>query len=645
LLVALLAAWIAVPSIAQDNAVQQVGYPTDWSSSHLIFTEGGDARSQLEAQRDPRYWMQQVRRNTPVWRQRAPQVASSGDSLAAAGEAIGRGQIPIVSRSRGEEFNTHLGQDWNFSLQATGSYGGVLYYRYPAKYSFAPIATASCANDYVIYVLNTGGSSTQANVIGVNNLYVGASGGCATITGPPTGGGSGSAPTPQVKWAFDTSSSVTSTSPVISLDGKKVAYIVNATPAVLQVLTLGSGSGTVAAPTTSFGACNTTGPSMCTITLGTGRTVNVSSPFVDYATDTGYFGDDQGHLYMVSNFFSVNGTAPAIVSGWPVSTGSASTSPIVGPPVYDPATGTVFVASADGKLYGFNASTKAQITGSPLTLATDFGTSGGNISYGIWEPPIVDSTNHVLYAFYGANAAGTHAEVAQVVYYDHSAATVEFKTSATAGIPGSTSTAVAGTILVSVLTTSANTVIIPDGAFSQSYFSGFSNSTSFLYTCGASSTSSPYGASLQQFTFNSALQLTGTVYNVNTISTSAGSPANVFCSPLAEFDNAGTDYLFLSVTSTPVSGSDFRSYDITNNTANGAMTPAHTYAVSGGSSGIIVDGADSMANASSIYFDSLVTGTCTTSGANGTQASPANSGIGSVSPSFCAIKLTQSGLQ
>jgi hypothetical protein len=56
---------------------------------------------------------------------------------------------------------------------------------------------------------------------------------------------------------------------------------------------------------------------------------------------------------------------------------------------------------------------------------------------------------------------------------------------------------------------------------------------------------------------------------------------------------------------------------------------------------MIVDGADSSAQASSIYFTTLSLGTCTTTA----NANPANTGIGSAASALCAYKLTQSALQ
>jgi hypothetical protein len=630
----LLAAWIAGPLIAQDNgAAQPVGFPTDWSHKHLIFTDGGSLQSQLEAQRDPRYGMQWMRRSLPLWRNQLAAVNGGVNSAAAAGEELALGRIPLVPRPRREEPNPDLKGDWNFDLW-TGNIAdaGVAPYSYPAKYTFNPIANADCTNDFVIYGLWNDIGSPEADLVGVNNLYVGQTS-TSPLCGSPSGnnGGSGSAPTPQVKWAFNVGAAGNIPGSVaLNLTGTKVAYVVNGGTSVLHVLTLGPGGGTITAPIlpSAFGACNTAGPSLCTVTLGS--VANHSAIFADYTHDAGYVGDNSGHLYKIINLFSAGGAAPAIASGWPITAGSG----VLGAPVYDAATDTVFVGSSDGKLYGFNATTHSGISGSPLTLAAN-SVSDGDTSYGIYSPPIVDATNHVLYAFYGKNSAGAGAEAAQVVF----TSTPTFSGSATAALT------TAGTNKAAFINTVTGWTI-PDGAFSQSYFNSFSSSASFLYSCGSHTSGNPYGVSLQQFRFDSNRILQSTVSEVNVLTATGYDSANFpddLCSPVTEFLNGSTDRLFVGVPAV----SNIDSVDITSNAAgtSGTLTISSTTPL--GTSGIIVDGADSSSQASSIYFTALHPGTtCTTGGASG-AANPRNDGIGTPGDSadICAYKLTQTELK
>jgi len=606
---------------------QRTGVPLDWSHSHLIFSNPGSFAQAVRSgsvahwykiMNDPRYQIQQIRRNAPALPRDFAMLKPAAPK-------------PAPAKSQ------PLTKDWNFSLQTAALGTGVLYLRYPAKYSFSETG-ANCSSDYVIYVLNVPGSASQANLVGVNNLYVGAAGGggCGSIT---NNGGAGTNPTPQVMWAFNVATSHISTSPVLSLDGTKVAYVLNSTPPVLHVLTLPSTqSGTITSPTSSFAACGGTAPALCTVTLSStpsGNADNISAPYVDYGSDTGYVGDNNGHLYKIHPFF---GGTPAITATW------TAGSSILGPPVYDGNTGTVFVGSFDGNLYGINASTGAQITGSPLALA-----GSGTPSYGIWASPIVDSTNHVLYAFYGDNHAGTNAEVAQVVYYNSSNTTVEF-VGGSAGTPGSASST-AGTNKADFLTTSPNTYLIAEGAFSTGYYTGGpTGASSFLYACGTNALntgSNAVGVTLQQFGFSSGvLQTPKNVDTINSTLTASGIGANGEeqpCSPLTEFynTNTSTDRLFLSVPG--LSSGNILGYNITTETSGGALTPAATGTAVDGTSGIVVDGSDPTSNASSLYFTSQDSGTCTTGGASGTS-SELNNGIGTVSPAICAYKLTQSGL-
>ena len=90
---------------------------------------------------------------------------------------------------------------------------------YPAKYSFDIDAAPSCTNDYVVFGLNVAGEKPgQANLLGVEPALFEAPGGLC---------GTGNA---NVNWAYNgsTAPGAVLTSPVISLDGKKIAYVESA---------------------------------------------------------------------------------------------------------------------------------------------------------------------------------------------------------------------------------------------------------------------------------------------------------------------------------------------------------------------------------------------------------------------------------
>ena len=92
---------------------------------------------------------------------------------------------------------------------------------YPATY-VASLTSASCS-DFAVYPTGQAGSASAANIIAYNNLYVGA-GACQ-----PTD--------PTVYWAYNTGAYAVTTSPILSLDGKQIAFIEsNGTTASLVLL-------------------------------------------------------------------------------------------------------------------------------------------------------------------------------------------------------------------------------------------------------------------------------------------------------------------------------------------------------------------------------------------------------------------------
>jgi hypothetical protein len=180
---------------AQDQPRQQhVGRVLDWSYHHVIVGGGLHAADLDAAKAEPRILFHLAERNLP----RVDEVRFTGGR----GPGLDRGDhrpiLPVLSQKRG------LKVDWSLSLGT----GNVSPNMFPAKYSFDINATPSCGNDYVVFGLNVAGSTGQANLVGVNNLY------------------SGSTPrlclaNPTVNWAYNgsTAGGAVLTSPVVSLDG------------------------------------------------------------------------------------------------------------------------------------------------------------------------------------------------------------------------------------------------------------------------------------------------------------------------------------------------------------------------------------------------------------------------------------------
>ena len=101
---------------------------------------------------------------------------------------------------------------------------------YPAKFAFRT-DTANCGSattpDYVVFSTPDSGSGTQASVVAYDNLYAGCSG-----------------TRPSVYWAYNTGGQIL-TSPVISADGKQVAFVeTNGGFGILILLKWAAGTGT-----------------------------------------------------------------------------------------------------------------------------------------------------------------------------------------------------------------------------------------------------------------------------------------------------------------------------------------------------------------------------------------------------------------
>jgi hypothetical protein len=324
------------------------GVPQDWSSRQVVFTRNGLAEHPELLNREPRILHQVMQR----W----------GSEL---------GYFQGINAPSNSTPGT-IQRDWNFALGG----GRLAAEIFPAKYSFNPGAPPSCQNDYVVFALNTQGvTSGQANLVGLHNLYAGAGGSC---TGP------------NEYFAYNTTTIAgagkNATSPVLSLDGKKIAFVeTSANAAVFHVLTWTAGQGTIQ-NAANPGAAMT---SLNFVASGSTR----SSPWVDYQNDTAYVGGDDGRVYRIKPVFT--GT-PALVSSY-----ALSTSPIylLSPPVLDSKLGYLMVGSGNGKLYRVNISTGA---------VTSITIGGGTVNQGILAPPIVDITNgktFVVVADDGASGA------------------------------------------------------------------------------------------------------------------------------------------------------------------------------------------------------------------------------------------------
>jgi len=493
--------------------------------------------------------------------------------------------------------SSKMPRDWSFDLGPGASVGAGMY---PAKYSF-DVNTASCSNDFVVF--NTGGAN-EANLVAFNNLY----GGC---------GGS----VPSVMWAYATGAGGAMTSPVLSLDGTKVAFVQSAPGgAVLRIIQWRSGEGSFNRAAQSW-----TGVTPDNVTLSTwancapnqscmisvpfaGAALDTNSPpFYDYATDALYVGDNNGALHKFTGVF--NGAPVEVLSGWPLTLNPGA---VLTGPAYDAVSGNVFVGDSTGKLWYVRESGStvgACVSGVPPCVGTPALDVGNGSGRPIIDGPMIDPATERVFVFIGCAlgaSGGYGGATAEVVQTD---------------------TAL-GSVVRANLGLASTVDNLHDGIFDNNYFAG-NYIGGHLYACG--NPDSWQGRILYSVGFdaNGIMSAAATAGPVIT------RPAANQCSPLSEADNNGADRIFLSVPSNGAAavvsggprctGACVYAYDVTSGNLTPATQAIAGLSVIGGSSGIIIDNTAAVpAGASQIYFSNLQDGQCPTSGGRGGCAAQAS---------------------
>jgi len=558
----------------EEPAARHIGLPVDWSTRHVIFTNGGSPEVVAAATRDPRSWIHWVQHSVVYFPRRWPPQ-------------------PVIGPHR------RISVDWAMPL---GTGGGLAVGETPAKYSFDSGTNYSCANDFVVYTIAGTPGSSQANVIAFNNLYTGtASSSCPF--GPQT------PPTtdytqPTVMWSYAAGTSPSYLSPTLSLDGKKIAFVENGTPALFDVLTPTAGQGTSA---TAPYVLKTAGSSLVRLsytTSATSTSCNSSagnsnaSPYIDYTNDVAYIGADNGILYHITGVF--NGT-PTVDYCVTVKSNAKLTSP-----VYDSVSNQVFIS--DGY------SVYAYIPGaSSFTANGSIAVANTGASDPIVLSPTVDSTNGFIYIFSGSDSTKKYSIISQI------------NTALTSQV-----TAEVGPI------TGSNYML--DGDFDNAYYtSGPKTGAGTLYACGTQTgTSSPNTKpSLYALSFsspNGVMNSTPAMSN-NTKINGSSNPVGV-CSPLLDFYDGTNDRLFVGTGSySSTNGANLVTEWNVNTRLTSTSSPNATATNEwGGTSGFAIDNISTTPQAASIYFGTL---------------QPAASGTAPSCPKgqYCAIKLTQSALQ
>jgi len=455
-----------------------------------------------------------------------------------------------------------------------GSSSGLAAGQYPAKFSFS--TTSAHCNDYVVYPTGSVGSSSQASIVAFTNLYSGCSGSV-----------------PEVYWAYNApvSSSYGSAtlSPVIDFNGTQVAFIETVgSTSYLVLLRIANSGSTVITPTSvansSYNGC----AAPCYTTFSLGTTDSNSPPFYDYKNDVIYVGDDAGSVH---RFTTVLRGTPA--AGFTTSVTGAETNKLLTGPVVDPNGGLIFVSDNSGYLHSINSSGGSVLTSGHM----DF-------NVGFTDAPLVDSTTTTSFVY---------------TFGQHTTTTYINQFNASSSISGSTGTA------KQIGSYASTTLPVYSGAFDNQHTT---SSNGNLYFCALASSSSTAYPTLYQLAMNSTFTGTATAYN--TVAN-----GNATCSPVSEFYNGTTDNAYLSVTAngsaTGCTGACLYNYVLPSSGTTGSARAGMT--VAGGASGVIIDNnvtAGTLAGASQIYFSSLGSETCSTSGGTGgcavqaSQSIPAN---------------------
>lgn len=629
----------------------------DWTHHHLIYSQPSSWGSAWHAQQDPRYWQQKIRRGEMNERR----ATNAPNSAAESRQSFDELQFSESRRwERSDDnpaadwiynrFRLHGGptpprwfhhsrefpfeRDWGMSLGAGGSTGvpvsGTTWFPvYPAKFSFDTTAAPDCTKDYVVFPTNLAGvKNGQASIIAYNKLYSGtpaATAFCGTAT-------------PSVYWSYNTNfnaaggatTGTVATSPIISGDGTKVAFIENngGAGAVLHLLKWNAGDGgainTAINPTntTSWTSCPATGACMISITFADAHIDTGSSPFYDYRRDALYVGDDSSALHKFINVFGISGATPSEVtsSGWPFTIDG--TNPLTSP-VLDGTSGNIFVADGNGTLSYVRetfSSAGACGTGTPPCIGS--ATVLAAQPHSIIDAPIVDSSTQKVFVFYGN-------------YDGNNTAIVQSDTTLSAKV---------------VAFTGSKSIQrhMHSGAFDNTYLTGTGNAGR-LYACGSSAATTNAPPVLQRVGFNNTATTfankTGTMNTTVDAATLQVASAPVDCGPLTEFfnTNAATnqDQIFFGVAANGAGAACsatvgcVMAVNITG--IPGTLTNNASIAEITGPSGIIVDNnanttpVTGFSQASSLYFSNQ---------GNSTGAVPCGgtTGVG------CAVKVTQSGL-
>ena len=289
--------------------------------------------------------------------------------------------------------------DWAFDVGANGPASG-----FPT--TFTAGTTPDCVKDYVSFTIHAQGTSTQANLVILNNLYVnsGSTGFCFGTAKP------------KVVAAYRIGTSAAENylgDPWPSADGTKILLLEkglagSGTPARLHLITIGAGGGTVTAPIvppTETVLSYTAGGGTCA--SGLSGAPSLMDVAIWYRSGNLYTGDDNGRTYKIANAF----TTPAVA--YCISTGS---NPITDVNVDENVTGqpagtnyaNIVTLGNTLKSYSANAGATA--------FTSRWSTVVSSVNNGITDFTLSDGDLNFIYLMTNHDSTGANAQLQQYSY-------------------------------------------------------------------------------------------------------------------------------------------------------------------------------------------------------------------------------------
>jgi hypothetical protein len=587
---------------AQDKAVdlglttQQFGMPVDWSTPHVIYTANGSVENMMAVRSNPRFLNNFYLHGARAHRNLSQAISGLSKNGANKNEDRegdpGAGPLPRLN-------NAVSKVDWAVPL---GTTAGMAFGESPAKYSFSPTQTPTCS-DFVVYTINAAPKvGSQANLIGITNLYSGSS---------PTGA-CGTAPTFLFSYAIGSGGS--DLSPTLSLDGTKVAWLENASNnhSILHVTTFSPNQGTnattgsvaIGTSCATAGSCDVTldytnAPAGCPTSKAT--TNGDADMYIDYPTDSGFVAADNGILFHIKGVFQSG--APTVDFCITVNAGVAANA--MSGSVYDEVLSPPEVFVSDSKtIYGYT------VGATSFTLAGSFVYANGSPN-DTGPGPVLDAFNNFIYIF------STHDK-------NGNTSMTQLPTSLASGVA------------VPLGPDSTNEYLFYGTPDNNYYTFGPKNAASTIYSCGSDATTTT-AQDLFAISFNATTGIVNTTPAMPANKHANPSAKAGSCSPITEFYDGSTDRIFLG-NGNPgaTTGSNVvQMWNVTTQLTSATDTPtASATGYLGGTSGFTIDNnASGTAQAESIYFSTL------TADANNTTGTTCGA------RQFCAVKLTQVLLQ